>query len=460
MATVRARTTFAPSPYFSEAQAGARELDRQEQERLRREQMAIERAREERVERMAAVHQKVIDSTTERKAHEAEVKAMQRMDAENRMPHAIDEISKIDPQDPKAASKLADVEARYWQLHGHGRNDMPTLDPWLAETRKQIESFSKTQAAKQAIDDKMKAADMAAASKYDANVSRAKNPPDGMAFKEMGPNGPVFVPKQEKAQISPAESSRLKKEFRTARANYEGAIGAVADPDATTLTTAQLIQKQRNKQLMQEAADELVSSHPELADTIKKQVKDSVLHDHDILASKLSGETDAKKIAQYSAALNPLKEELGFWKLNDKGKPIDAAGQVIDTSTPEGKAKLAAPPPWAESTTKAPVVHAAKPAPAVAPPVNPSNPTPSEPPAAKSPEPEAAPVSEGPTPAATPPVEPQDPVAPVSSPAPTGAVSDASVPAATPHPLEGQKVKHKASGQTGTILNGQFVPDS
>lgn len=78
----------------------------------------------------------------------------------------------------------------------------------------------------------------------------------------------------------------------------------------------------------------------------------------------------------------------------------------------------------------------------VVPPANPSTGAPVIPPA---PNPELTPM---PAPDATPP-----PVADV-----TGGPAKV-VPGPTPHPMEGQTVRHKASGQMGKIINGQFVPD-
>jgi hypothetical protein len=147
-------------------------------------------------------------------------------------------------------------------------------------------------------------------------------PPEGMALKEIGVNGPIFVPKPA-STLSPAESARLQKEFRTARANYEGAIAGLSDPEAPAPTTAQLIQKQRNKELMQEAADQIVATNPTLEKPIRDQIQKSILHDHAIIESKLPT-VKADQQAAWVSHLNALKDELGFDKIktDDKGLPV------------------------------------------------------------------------------------------------------------------------------------------
>lgn len=304
-------------------------LDAENQRAAHQTQMEqLERQREERIERMELAHQKTVDAIEERKTKAAEAAASRRQVYEDRMAKAIPELYKIRTDDPKAEDKRADIASRYPDLF-HDEKGLPSIKQEFENHGRLVQQFQLQSSKTKADSDKR-------AAEEKAQADLLAKPPAGTHLKSVRQHGAEFEANATPGALPPAETSRLKKEFRTARANYEGAIAGLADPEATTAPTAtQLIQKQRNKELMQEAADQIIAANPAAAQQIKDQIQKSILHDHAIVESKLPGISDDKK-QPWIDHINELKDELGFQRIDKTGKVIasDSSPAPVAPSTP------------------------------------------------------------------------------------------------------------------------------
>ncbi|MGB7195329.1 MAG: hypothetical protein WBD81_17885 [Collimonas pratensis] len=114
----------------------------------------LERRREERIERMEIAHQKTVDAIEERKAKSAEAAAARRQVYEDRMAKAIPELYKINPNDPKAEEKRADIASRYPDLF-HDEKGLPSIKSEFENHGRLVQQFQlqtqKSQAAKDAL---------------------------------------------------------------------------------------------------------------------------------------------------------------------------------------------------------------------------------------------------------------------------------------------------------------------
>lgn len=427
------------SDYKRHAQEGARTIDEETQESFRQQELAHQQRMEAlaaqralRVQQLEEAHERVLDSIATRKAAEAKALADKRRDAEDRIPKALGDITNIDPSSPKARQALSDIQARYWQLVGHGRTDFPSLDKHIDEKRKEVEQYEKShpdQTAKNA----------ALAAKQAAFENDLKNPPLGTTAKGGTTPSGVHVENKEALQAKAAQKAKdeaaRNEVLHEKRLEYIGGrMAAMEKANPTLFNSTGLYTDKTGQQRFgykdKESDDSATIATPE-------QIRQwNAYQGLQATFDKHTKALDDLRQAQLDMADGKLPENAVGGQISNsefekkEGAAGNAAKNTVqsDAENEENIATGTPPPPPSGAET---------------PPANPSTGAPVIPPATN---PEAAPTPD------------QADVAPPPVADVTGGPAKV-VPGPTPHPMEGQTVRHKASGQMGKIINGQFVPD-
>lgn len=225
-ASAHGASRYAESPYYEEAQAGARTLDRQSEERFRQDQLAhqqrmeaLAQERESRLMRLQEVHQSVQNAIEARKTKEAELAASRREMLETEMQAAVQTLHLINPKDPDARKKVADVYSRWPDLFV-GRKGDPYLEPQTASVIKSIEG-NETSAQKAAEKSGIPAV-------QDALLS---NLPDGFKADEIRRDGVTLKRDQQKAGLTPERRQQLhEKQIEYLDKQLSGIENAVVKP--------------------------------------------------------------------------------------------------------------------------------------------------------------------------------------------------------------------------------------
>lgn len=336
-------------PRFSEnsleerSQAGARSLERINEENYRLNTENQRAAREARIlqqeqinnARLAEIeshHARLEDAKAARQMAMDKAAVDRRIMYEDRMAKAIPELYKIQASDPNANQKRADIASRYPDLF-HNEKNLPSLTHEFETHGRLVQAFQ-LQRSKLADAQATKDAEQAAQTKALAN------PPAGMHAKSVKSHGVEF-------QASDADKekqlAKLEKDFDTGFNKYDGALQSLAEITDGKVPTTLLQAKNYNKNLMRTAAAKLKAANPALADEIDGKIKEATLHEHGLLQTQLAefkDDKDPKTIEtkkRLVGDLNDLKKTLGFgtMKLDENGIPVvDKAGKVI-TETPE-----------------------------------------------------------------------------------------------------------------------------
>jgi hypothetical protein len=466
---------------------GARELDTDYHDALRQEQHAAS-------ERYQQMHAELeLAKLRREEVHDME-KAQRRIKYEAMMEKAIPELYAIDPADPQATQKHAAFAERWPQLL-HSDPGYPSIMQEFhqhigmsQESAKQRDAITARKEAKEAADQAK--ADVREEKRLDFERQQKMLTDLGARPKSVTVGGMTFdMPESVEAKDAAkqevlkekqdAEKSKkteaAQKRFDDAHSKYTGALDTLSGADKDNpVTPGFYAQKNVHKQEMQAAADRLKALDPSAATEVDKKLKDLSLAEHNVLQSQL-GEIAGLKLTDdlkkkrdlLIGQLNPIKKELGYDLIDpedptktianpNKGAASAAAAAspgAIDTAQTDTPAVRDTAPVSGGTATPSgdmvPLTGAAAPAPPAATTTATGEdavPNLSRAPAAVAPP--AVPTGEDVVPNLSA-VAPAPPATPMPPPAVAAPV----------HPMEGKRVKHKETGQGGTIVNGEFVPD-
>jgi hypothetical protein len=456
---------------------GARELDTDYHDALRQEQHAAS-------ERYQQMHAELeLAKLRREEVHDME-KAQRRIKYEAMMEKAIPELYAIDPADPQATQKHAAFAERWPQLL-HSDPGYPSIMQefhqhigMASESAKQRDAITARKEAKEAADQAKAEAreekrldferqqkmltDLGARPKSVTVGGMTFDMPESVEAKEAAKQE-VLKEKQDAEKSKKTEAAQ--KRFDDAHSKYTGALDTLSGADKDNpVTPGFYVQKNVHKQEMQAAAARLKALDPTTAAEVDKKLKETVTSEHNMLQAQLMEyatgnklpDDQKKKRDALIAQINPVKEELGYDLIDpadptktianpNKTTPAAAATSpgAIDTAQPDVPAVRDTPVSGGTATP-------APPAAAITPTGEDAVPNLSGAPAAVAP-PDATGEDTVPNLSA---VAPAPPATPMPPPAAAAPVAPAPV-----HPLEGKRVKHKETGQGGTIVNGEFVPD-
>jgi hypothetical protein len=387
---------------------GAQALEGDYHDALRQEQHAAE-------EQYRQMHADLEMAKLRRELAHDEAKVQRRIKYETMMEKAIPELYAIDPADPNAVQKRAQFAQRWPQLF-HKENDVPGITSEFEQhtrlsseaERQRNEIAAKKEAAEQRAADKAEAARTAAEDrkqrdKEHADLMRELHP------KKEGPSDAIrerYTKSSKNVDDLKANLDKTGAFIQEQKAKEEK--GAVLDSVSEghlnrMLRSRDALQAQYNRELGRKEALELV--HPELSPDYVAKPKEGTGGEFMGL-----GESGAKSSATPGspAAIDTAQSDVPAIR--------NTAPLARGTATPSGEMDLS-------GSTSAPAE--------VAPPGDTGEDT--------VPNLGAVPVAQ-----ATP------------MPPPVAATPVAAAPV---HPMEGKRVKHKETGQGGTIVNGEFVPD-
>lgn len=424
--------------YDREAEAGARTMERIRESSNQQQAQALQAQREARLQEMERWRMKVEQAKEDRAFATAQATAAQRLVYEDRLAKAIPKLYAIDPNAKDAEKRRADLASQYPDLL-HTDKKLPSMLSQFEAHGKLVEEAAKQRGASKAKLDEIQASE-------DRFRNDVANPPEGFSTTKATHGGVTFEKSQPAGTLKPAELTKLQNEFEKRYAGYDGRLAALSDMNPGEKANAPFIfGKNRDRQLMQDAAKRLKQANPAMADEIDQKVNEALTHEHDLLQTNLETKTgtdtatvDQKK--RLIAEINPIKKTLGYQTLDPNTGSAIAGTERKDA--PKAVAPVI-PPPTAsvqDATTDAPPVVEA--------PENPNT-------ILTDAQPEAEPVAESPEPPS--PIAPS-PAAPAT--APVGDVSDATpAPAVTQPPVAPQPVAPAQPDHAAAVEWAKANPD-
>lgn len=461
----RGTTHFGESEYDREGDAGVATARFQAEQRIQQQHAQI-----------AAAHLAFEEAERARKTAESVALAKEATDRHKRLALALPLLIGINPKDDDArkqylkfyAEHAGDLEADKAAL-GHFVRKGAQMDAYEKEQESVKRKQADLEASKKAKEDALK-------KEQDAAQKERDNPPTGADARQMALRG--FTSKTgnrfESTDPSPrktaAEIEKLESAFRKSHDAYTGSLGVdigkdVAKNIARGVARNAVVSSGRQLQ-------EALKDNPTEAARVKADMDTALLLEHGRLEPKFSG--PAKDAREYEAdnpgvldQFNQVKSALGYQPI----KWDEASKKYVPVTTDAAPSHGATPAPNSVGGQKSNSQFEIDAAKAGNTPVKPSfegaaggagDVAAEEQPVGVLADPvqKTPGLGTNPTPAAVPVVNPSNAEA---LPPPVGAVTAGPTtvvpPGATPHPMEGQTVRHKTSGQTGKIINGQFVPD-
>lgn len=399
--------------YAQEGEAGARTMERIRENNNEQQARALQAQREARLQELERWRMKVEQAKEDRAFATAQAAAAQRLTYEDRLAKAIPKLYAIDPSAKDAEKRRADLASQYPDLL-HTDKKLPSMLSQFEAHGKLVEEAAKQRGASKSKLDAIQAAE-------DNFRNDIANPPEGFSTTKATHGGVTFEKSQPPGALKPAELTKLQNEFEKRYAGYDGRLSSLSDMNPGDKANAPFIfGKNRDRQLMQDAARKLKKANPEMADEIDQKVNEALTHEHDLLQKNLESKTgtdtatsDQKKLL--IAEINPIKKTLGYQTLDQNGvaipgtEPPDfpkpkAAATIKggETPTPNTPSSTAAPETSVSATTtptaaapESPDVIADENIPVTQPdaPVNPNiNPVDAEPNATETPSPQPTPA--------------------------------------------------------------------
>lgn len=330
--------------YEERAQAGAREIDREDEQRHRAYEEELQRSHA----RIEAANEQFKEAQRQRKEAEALALAARKTDLEKKLKVALPLLIGIRPGDE-------DAEDRYIKW---GVEHADALDPEIGSKSalsqyegvgRRIDSYKKQAAAKAEFEEK-KQARLDAKAEIDRQHSEKKAAIDAIVGKGGGQAKQAVIdgvtyempgPKQE--ELKQKKLDKAQKDFETGFKQYQSAnqtiAEAAADPANAGKIPISLLQSQNaNRILMHTAAAKLKAANPDQAPEIDATIKQASLGEHALLQTQLNeigNPTDPRGIErkkQIIGDLNTLKQTIGFdtMRVDESGMPVlDAKGKVI-----------------------------------------------------------------------------------------------------------------------------------